>query len=58
MIYPCKDCLVKAICREPCEKAEDIVAFVTNRNSRNICPFCESKMNPVIDKMLFGYKSK
>ena len=49
MIYPCKDCLILAVCNEDCDKLNDIDCYITH--NAIICKFCGEKLN---NKVLEG----
>ena len=42
--FPCKECLIKVQCKDPCDKAEGIVIY-RERSHSSHCPFCGDRAN-------------
>lgn len=51
-MYPCKECLLKTICSESCDKFTDIPEIEISNEviHKNICPFCETKIHICTDE--------
>ena len=56
--FPCKECIVKVVCEEPCDKVENLKNKISNRE---ICLFCGSELKDsfckhcnIRDYLLYG----